>query len=103
MNRGMKQYMPFASLNEQVNFVNHMLYERSKVEKKLLGADEQELINQVLLSLKPKQKVIVTFYRDGHYYTDKMIVKQIDFAYKKILFDKSFTLNMDAIASIELI
>ncbi|HMM00217.1 MAG TPA: YolD-like family protein [Bacilli bacterium] len=103
MNRGMKQYMPFASLNEQVSFVKHMLYERSKIEKKSLGDDEQESINRALIGLKPKQKVVITFYRDGHYYTEEMIVKRIDFAYKKILFDKSFVIAIDDITAIELI
>ena len=83
MSRGMKKFLPYASLIEQGEFVNQMLHEKQKVSKPLLSYDDQERIN-LLLTNYNDGKVIITYFQAGYIYRITTYIKRIDPTFKEL-------------------
>ncbi len=76
------QYMPFAALKG----FDEKLREKEKIKehRKILSEEQNEEINNVLLSLKRNMEVEVCYYYGNRYITIKGIYEKIDLIEKKI-------------------
>ena len=87
MNRGMKKWAPYKSLNEQIDFINKMRYEKNKIERPLISNEEAENINNILTNYQ-NETVWVKYYDDGYLYEVSLPIFKIDIINKRIYFDK---------------
>ncbi len=83
MSRGMKKFLPYASLIEQGEFIKQMLYEKQKVSKPLVSYDEQERINMLLTNYHGEE-VIITYFKAGYIYQTTTYIKRIDPTFKEL-------------------
>lgn len=81
MSRGMKKFLPFASLKEQAITLHQMEKEKQKVDKPLLSEDDKIEINSVLTEYYG-QNVIIFYYASGYIKKEKGPIKKIDPLYK---------------------
>lgn len=87
MNRGMKKWAPYKSLNEQIDFINKMRYEKNKKERPLLSPDQEEEINRILVNYN-NELCEITYWEDGYTYQVKAPIYRIDVEQKRIYFDR---------------
>ncbi len=66
--RGMKKWLPFKSLSGQYEVLAEHEKRRKRVAKPELSPEEQEEINEVIVSLKRGDVVFVSYYREGNIY-----------------------------------
>ena len=85
--RGMRKWRPFASMPEQYIGLNKVLEGLNKVEKPILSEDQQEQINEVLLSsLQANKKVHLTYYKRGELITETCSIDSVNVHTKTIYF-----------------
>ena len=84
--RGMKKYMPFASLVEQQVYLKKMIYEKGKKPKPQISTEQAEKIDR-LLKQKVDQVMVFKFYLDGYIYTYKGVIQFLDVKNKQIIID----------------
>ncbi|EJR56220.1 hypothetical protein IIM_01312 [Bacillus cereus VD107] len=76
---GMVKRTPFASIPKKVIGVGKIVKKQTKVERPTLTQDEQEIIeNKLLCSFLSEEKILITYYRDGHLLTRYMTVTDIN-------------------------
>lgn len=85
--RGMKKWLPFASLVEQAEALEKMHYRRNKIAKPQISNERAEKINNILTNYKGEE-LLVTFYYDGYLYNIKGKIKKIDLNSRTIYFEK---------------
>ena len=75
--RGMKKWAPYATLIEQKGTLGAMRYERSKVKKPHISADQAQLIERRLLDYHGEQ-LTITYFDDGFIYSCHTTILSID-------------------------
>lgn len=101
MSRGMKKFLPFASLKEQAIFLAAMQKEKQKVEKPLISDDTKEEINRIL-SEYHGETVLLYYYDRGFIKNVTGPIKKIDILNQTLIMDDlkvSFTnlLNVEIV------
>ncbi|WP_433774896.1 YolD-like family protein [Bacillus wiedmannii] len=77
--RGMVKRTPFASIPKKFIGSCKIVKKQTKVERRTLTKDEQELIeNALLCSFLSEEKISITYYRDDHLLTKNMTVTNIN-------------------------
>ncbi len=84
MSRGMKKYLPFASLREQAVYLNKMTAQKKKVEKPLISEDIQAEIN-LALTHYAGETVEIHYYDDGYIKSITTEIKKIDIHNRKLI------------------
>ena len=84
--RGMKKYMPFASLVEQQVYLKKMIYEKGKKPKPQISNEQARKIDR-LLKEHLEDKMLFKFYLDGYIYTYEGVIQYLDVKNKKIVID----------------
>ena len=97
-NRGMKKYLPFASLTEQAQYLSKMMEEKSKVTKPQISIEQAEKINKILLNYH-SQELVIKFYIDGHIYNYEGRIDKIN-KKEKILIIHDYILSFSNIIDI---
>ncbi|CAM3798797.1 MULTISPECIES: YolD-like family protein [Bacillus] len=70
---------PFASVPKKFIGIGKIVKKQTKVERPTLTQDEQEIIeNKLLCSFLSEEKILITYYRDGHLLTRYMTVTDIN-------------------------
>ncbi|MGE6401461.1 YolD-like family protein [Bacillus cereus] len=70
---------PFASVPKKFNGIGKIVKKQTKVERPTLTQDEQEIIeNKLLCSFLSEEKMLITYYRDGHLLNRYMTVTDIN-------------------------
>lgn len=87
--RGMKKRLPFASLVEQQEYLEKMLYEKNKIARPLVSVERARKIDTIL-KLYPDLVLNFELYIDGYLYKYKGKIKHIDKNKKIIYFDEFF-------------
>ena len=87
--RGMKKWLPFASLVEQQEYLNKMLYEKNKIARPLVSVERARKIDTIL-KLYPDLVLNFELYIDGYLYKYKGKIQHIDKNRKIIYFDEFF-------------
>ena len=77
MNRGMKKWAPYKSLNEQADFINKMYYEKHKIEKPKISSDVADDINEILTNYQ-NELLTITYFDDGYVYSIDARIYKID-------------------------
>ncbi len=98
--RGMKKYLPFASLVEQETELNKMLYEKNKTSKPLISTENAEKINKILTNYNQDEDYTFKLFYDGYIYKYTGSIIKID-KYKKRIFFKEFSFPLKDIIDIE--
>lgn len=98
--RGMKKWLPFASLVEQGEYLSKMMYEKYKIEKPIILDDTSEIINKALNEYDFINPLSLKIYFDGYIYK---IVDKITFIdkNKKLVYFTNFYIPISNILSIE--
>lgn len=97
--RGMKKWLPYKSLEEQSDFLAEMRYEKNKIDKPILLADEKERINAILTS-NLQNPIVLKYYEDGYIHEEKGTVTRID-EWSKTIFINDEAIPLSAIVDIE--
>ena len=97
--RGMKKWLPFKSLDGQDEVIENMYRERNKVEKPVLSSDEEEEINECLVSLKKGDRVNLSYYEDGEIINRQAVFKSVQPEYARLNLD-GFSLDFQMLLSI---
>ena len=97
--RGMKKWLPFASLVEQQEYLNKMLYEKNKIARPLVSIERARKIDTIL-KLYPNTVLNFKLYIDGYLYTYVGKILKID-KNKKIVYFDDFFLPIRDIIDIE--
>lgn len=87
--RGMKKWLPFASLVEQQEYLNKMLYEKNKIARPLVSIERARKIDTIL-KLYPNTILNFELYIDGYLYTYVGKILKIDKNKKLVYFDEFF-------------
>lgn len=91
MSRGMKKYLPFASLREQAIYLNKMKQAKKKVDKPLISEDIKAEINEILTHYQGEVLEII-YYDNGYIKSVESTLKRIDtYSKKLVLNDFSIT------------
>ncbi|MDD4531916.1 MAG: YolD-like family protein [Bacilli bacterium] len=99
--RGMKKWMPFASLPEHQIYIDKMLEKRRRTAKPELSQNQKDEINQVLSRLNPGDSVIVFYYDNGHIYQIEDLFCQIDSNQRRMNL-KNHQINFDDLLELEI-
>ncbi|MDF2699671.1 MAG: YolD-like family protein [Haloplasmataceae bacterium] len=84
--RGMVKWQPFASLPEQANYINKLMYEMNKVSRPMLSEDQLVDLNEKLFKFfENKEMVNIHYYHDGYVYLVEGIIEKVD-AIKQLIF-----------------
>ncbi|GLV64801.1 hypothetical protein Bmyc01_34710 [Bacillus mycoides] len=76
---GMIKRTPFASIPKKFIGIGKIVKKQIKVERPTLTQDEQEIIeNKLLCSFLSEEKILITYYRDGHLLTRYVTVTDIN-------------------------
>lgn len=94
MNRGMKKWAPYKSLNEQADFINKMYYEKHKVEKPKISSDQADDINEILVNYQG-QLLTITYFDDGYVYDIKSTIYKIDIINRRIYIDRTSYIGLE--------
>ncbi len=97
--RGMKKWLPFKSLDGQDEVIENMYRERNKVEKPILSPEEEEEINDCLVSLKRGDRVSLSYYEDGEIITCEAVFRSVQPEFGKLNLT-DFSLNLSMLLSI---
>ncbi|OJD64414.1 YolD-like family protein [Bacillus sp. NH11B] len=77
--REMVKQTPFTSIPKKFIGVRKIVKKQTKMERPILTQDEQEIIeNKLLCSFLSEEKILITYYRDGHLLTRYMTVTDIN-------------------------
>lgn len=87
--RGMKKWLPFASLVEQQEYLNKMLYEKNKTARPLVSIERARKIDTIL-KMYPNTTLNFELYIDGYLYTYVGKILKIDKNKKLVYFDEFF-------------
>ena len=94
--------MPFDALKGLHEELRRREEMHSRMERKELSETQQEEINSVLTSLKPGDKIKMTYYASGKYVTVEDVFVKIDM-YKKIIVSEEREIFSDDIFFISLV
>lgn len=76
---GMIKRTPFTSIPKKFIGIGNIVKKQTKVERPKLAQDKQEIIeNKLLCSFLSEEKVLITYYRDGHLLTRYVTVTDIN-------------------------
>ena len=76
---GMVKRTSFASIPKKFIGIGKIVKKQIKVERPTLTQDEQEIIeNKLLCSFLSEEKILITYYRDGHLLTRYVTVTDIN-------------------------
>lgn len=98
--RGMKKWMPYRSLLEQLPSLNQTINDRKKCEKPEISEDKAEEINEILLN--HNQKVLeIFYYKNG--YINRIIdcIKNIDIYNRKLVTNEGRVILLDSIVDLK--
>jgi hypothetical protein len=101
MNRGMKKWAPYKSLNEQADFINKMYYEKHKIERPKISNEVAEDINYILLNYNNEDELKITYYDDGYVYTIIKIIYKIDVNNKRLYLDRTSYISFENLLNLE--
>lgn len=98
--RGMKKWLPFASLVEQGEYLSKMMYEKYKIDKPLILEDTSEIIDKILKDYDFNEVLSLKIFYDGYIYK---VVDKITFIdkNKKLVYFTNFYIPINNILSIE--
>lgn len=88
MNRGMKKWAPYKSLNEQADFINKMYYEKHKIERPKISSDVAQEINEILLTYN-NEILQITYYDDGYIFKIESTIHRIDINNRRLYLDRT--------------
>ncbi len=97
--RGMKKRLPFASLVEQQEYLEKMLYEKYKTARPLVSIEQARKIDTIL-KFYPDTVLNFRLYIDGYLYNYRGKILKID-KNKKIAYFDDFSLPIRNIIDIE--
>src|SRR5574344_340481 len=97
--RGMKKWLPFASLVEQNEYLEQMIYEKNKIKKPQVSIEQARKIDEIL---KGYQDIPLNFkiYLDGYLYQFTGRILKID-TNKHLIFFKDFYVPIKDIIDID--
>lgn len=98
--RGMKKWLPFASLVEQGEYLSKMMYEKYKIDKPLILEDTSEIIDKILKDYDFNEVLSLKIFYDGYIYK---VVDKITFIdkNKKLVYFTNFYIPINNILAIE--
>lgn len=85
----MKKWLPFASLVEQQEYVEKMLYEKYKTPRPLVSVEQARKIDYILKAY-PDSILNFKLYIDGYIYNYQGKILKIDKRKKLVYFDEFF-------------
>lgn len=100
MNRGMKKWAPYKSLNEQADFINKMYYEKHKKERPIISSEVAEEINYILMNYN-NEILAITYYDDGYIYKINVPLYKIDITNRRLYVDRLSYIGFENIINIE--
>lgn len=92
--------MPFDAMKGLQEALRVREERHSRVEKAVLSETQQQEINDVLVSLRGGETLVVTYYQKGHYLTVEGEFIKVD-EYKKILLLSRWEIPLDDLYSLE--
>lgn len=97
-----KQFLPFDALKGLKEELESREEKMSRVPRHELTEERAEEISAVIQQLYKGAKIIMIFYRAGHYYELKGTIANVNTIYKylligeeKIFFDDIYTISLD--------
>ncbi|MFA5486375.1 MAG: YolD-like family protein [Bacilli bacterium] len=101
MSRGMKKFLPFASLKEQAIFLHEMQRQKQKIAKPEISEDTAIAINEILTHYNGEE-VKIYYYERGFIKSHTAIIKKIDALYQ-VLYFNDLTVKFTNLLNIEII
>ena len=102
MNRGMKKWAPYKSLNEQADYINKMYYEKHKTSKPKISSEVAENINDILVNYH-NEELKITYFDDGYVYNIIATIKKIDIINKRLYLDSLSYIGFENLINLETI
>ncbi len=83
--RGMIKWQPFNSLVNGKQVINTLIAERTKVRQPIISEEEENLLEEKIIeAYYCRNKVLITYYKDGYLLKTKASIEKIDSIYKTI-------------------
>lgn len=96
-----KQFLPFDALKGLREELEAREEKMSRVPKRILTDEMTEELSQNLAKIRKESVVLMTFYRNGHYYelegkveSMNVVFKYIQIGEERIFFDDIFSLTI---------
>jgi hypothetical protein len=97
----MVKWQPFASLPEQANYINKLMYEMNRIERPILSDDQLNELNITLYeSYENKEIISLEYFYDGYIYLVEGIIVKIDSVKKTLIIENNNKRDKFSIASI---
>lgn len=100
--RGMKKWMPYRSLLEQLPSLEKMKNEKKKCEMPEISEDKAEMINEILLNHNNRE-LQISYFKNGYIYTIVDIIKNIDIYNRKLVTIEGRVITLDSITDLNYI
>lgn len=100
MSRGMKKFLPFASLKEQAVFLFAMQEAKKRVEKPQISEDTASEINRILVEYHG-ESLLIYYYANGYIKSITATIKKID-TINKTLHLEALSIKFTNILNIEI-
>jgi len=101
MSRGMKKFLPFASLKEQAIFLHEMEKNKEKVPKPQISEDTISEINHIL-SAYSGETLVIYYFANGFIKSITTTIKRIDVINKTLRLE-AFSIKFTNILNIEIV
>lgn len=98
--RGMKKYLPFASLIEQQEYLDKMEYEKNKIPRPLVSIEQARKIDRILHEYDQTFEYSFKLFIDGYIFKFKGKIVSMNLN-KKIIYFDDFSLPIKDIIDIE--
>lgn len=98
--RGMKKYLPYASLIEQGDYLKKMVYQKNRIERPLVSIDDAKRINAILVNFNQNKSYLFTLYIDGYLYKIENKISKIDI-HEQALYLEDFAISLKDVIDIE--
>lgn len=99
--RGMVKWQPFASLPEQANYINNLIYKMNKIERPILSEDQlNELNEKLFVCFENKETICLEYFYDGYIYLVEGIIIKINPIKKTIIIENNNKRDQFSISSI---
>ncbi len=99
--RKMVKWQPFASLPEQANYINQLVYDMNKIDRPILSEDQLDELNEKLFRyFENKEMVALEYYHDGYIYLVEGIIIKIEPLKQLIIVENNGKREKFSIASI---
>ena len=98
--RGKKKWLAYKSLEDQVGYINEIIYRKSRVDRPILLEARVEKLDRFLRTYE-KGEVSLSYYFDGYIHRYSGVPLRVDYQRRKIVFE-TIVVSFDDLVDVDM-